>query len=106
MNDSEFNQLIEETLIQLEDILEAEDIDYENQSGILTITCSNGTKIIANKHAGMKQLWLATKLNGHHCEWNGSIWADTKTNIDFCQLLQEAIEAQSGRRIAISLELD
>ncbi len=103
MNESQFNQLIEDTFIQLEDALEELDFDYENQAGILTIMLANGSKIIANKHAGMKQLWLATKENGFHCDWNGSDWIESRQQVPFAQLLSEALSKQSGRDVIIEL---
>jgi len=103
MNESQFNQLIEDTFIQLEDILEELDFDYENQAGILTITLENGSKIIANKHAGTKQLWLATKENGFHCDWSGDNWLESRQQVPFAQLLSEALAKQSGRDVSIEL---
>ena len=53
----------------------------------------------------MKQLWLATKQNGHHCEWNGEVWADTKTGTDFCDMLQAALKEQASLDIKITIEI-
>ncbi|MEP1552469.1 iron donor protein CyaY, partial [Paraglaciecola sp.] len=51
MNDSQYHQMTDDLLIDIEEMLdECEvDIDYESAGSILTMTFINGTKIIINK---------------------------------------------------------
>lgn len=72
MNESEFNDIVDDILIEIEDAIEevcdetGADIDYETASSILTLTFSNGTQIIINRQTPLKQIWLATRQGGFH----------------------------------------
>jgi CyaY protein len=72
MNESEFNQRVEETLLKIEEDIDASgaDIDYENVSGILTLTFEDDSQIIINRQAAMNQLWVAAKSGGYHFDWD------------------------------------
>ena len=51
MNESEFNQLAEETMIAIEEAVDASgaDIEYDNAGDILTLEFADGSQIISNK---------------------------------------------------------
>ncbi|WP_421867450.1 iron donor protein CyaY [Motiliproteus sp.] len=68
MTESEFNQLVDDRLLAIEEVLdEAEtDIDYENSGGVLTVTCENGQKVIFTRQAPVRQLWIAVPFGGFH----------------------------------------
>jgi CyaY protein len=68
MNESEFNQLAEETIIAIEEAVEASgaDIDYDNAGDILTLEFVNGSQIIINKQTPLSQIWVAAKSGGYH----------------------------------------
>lgn len=76
MNESEFNDIVDDIFIQLEDAIEeacdetGADIDYETSSGILTLSFTNGTQIIINRQTPLKQIWLATRQGGFHFDLN------------------------------------
>jgi len=76
MNESEFNDIVDDILIEIEDAVEeacdetGADIDYETSSGILTLTFSNGSQIIINRQAPLKQIWVAAKQGGFHFDFN------------------------------------
>ena len=63
MNESEFDLLADETMIAIEDAVEAceVDIDYDNAGGILTLEFANRSQIIINKQAPLKQIWVAAR---------------------------------------------
>ena len=66
LNDSEYHELIESTLLAVEEALDEQevDIDYLTSGGVLTLTFENGTKIILNKQTPLQQLWIAAKISG------------------------------------------
>ena len=83
MTESEFNQLVDDRLLAIEEVLdEAEsDIDYENSGGVLTITCENGQKVIFTRQAPVRQLWVAVPFGGFHFDLADGEWvcdADSK----------------------------
>ncbi|MEP0357384.1 MAG: iron donor protein CyaY [Paraglaciecola sp.] len=97
MNDSQYHQMTDDLLIDIEEMLdECEvDIDYESAGSILTMTFINGTKIIINKQPPLQQLWMATKFNGHHFNFQNEQWIDERTGVEFWSFLDEAISKQA-----------
>ncbi len=92
MNESQFNQLAEETMIAVEEAIEASgaDIDYDNVADILTLEFSNGSRIIINKQTPLCQIWVAAKSGGYHFDYDetSELWClngDKQKNL-FSQL--------------------
>lgn len=72
MNESEFNALAEETIIAIEDAVEASgaDIDYDTAGDILTLEFANGSQIIINKQTPLSQIWVAARSGGFHFDYD------------------------------------
>ena len=72
MNESEFDKIADETLIAIEDAIEASgaDIDYDSAGGILTLEFANGSQIIINKQAPLCQIWVAARSGGFHFDYD------------------------------------
>ena len=68
MDESDFNQRVDEILEQIEDAIEdsGADIDYETAGGILTLSFENDSKIIINRQTPVRQIWVATRQGGFH----------------------------------------
>jgi len=107
MNESEFNDIVDNILIEIEDAIEeacdetGTDIDYETTSGILTLVFTNGSQIIINRQTPLKQIWVAAKQGGFHFNF------DTETEQWFCDgkelysALSEYCTEQSGQTIKL-----
>jgi len=108
MNETEFNQLIDDILMDIEDQLDDTDldIDCETHSGILTLTLPNSSQIIINRQTFTRQLWLAAKSGGFHYEFDESsqAWLDTRTGKRFEDVLNRCLHEQSGVEFKISLD--
>ena len=101
MTESEFNQRVDDTLIAIEESIDAAgaDIDYESAAGILTLTIeANGSQIIINRQTPVKQLWLATRTGGYHFDWSDEAdgWVRDSDATPFVQMLQQALKDQGG----------
>jgi CyaY protein len=72
MNESEFNQLAEDTMIAIEEAVEESgaDIDYDNVADILTLEFGNGSRIIINKQTPLSQIWVAARSGGYHFDYD------------------------------------
>lgn len=105
MNDSQYHQMVDELLIKLEEALDecAVDIDYESASGILTLIFPDNSKIIINKQSPLQQIWVATKFNGHHFNYQGEIWIDERTDAEFWSFMDEAASKQAGKAISFNV---
>ncbi|MDX1678342.1 iron donor protein CyaY [Arsukibacterium sp.] len=104
MNDLEYDELADNTLLAVEEAIEQLelDLDYESNGGLLSITFPDQSKIIINKQPPLHQLWLATKFNGHHFEWRNQQWIDNRTGSEFWQLLSEAASKQAGSPVVLT----
>ena len=107
MTETEFNQLIDDIIMQIEDALDELDIDidYETSGGILTIILENRSQIIINRQVAAFQLWLAAKSGGYHFDYDATKgWQDERTGEDFVTVLNRCLTEQAGE--SVELELD
>ena len=104
MNDLEYDELADSTLLAVEQAVDAADadLDYESHGGLLSISFADGSKIIINKQPPLHQLWVATKFNGHHFEYREGLWIDNRTGREFWQLLDDAASKQAGTAVTLA----
>ena len=107
MNESEFNDLVDDIFVEIEDAIEDAcdatnaDIDYETSAGILSLSFENGTQIILNRQTPLKQIWVAAKQGGFHFDFNA------ETNDWLCDgkelfaALSDYCTDQAGKKIAL-----
>lgn len=80
MSPADFNTRYEETLVAIEDAVEAAledsdlDLDYETVNDILTLTCPDGSAIIITRQSAANQLWLAARSGGFHFDLADGDW--------------------------------
>jgi len=105
MTESEFNQSIDETLIQIEDALDELDIDFETTGGILTITMQDQSQLIINRQGVARQLWLAARSGGFHFNYNEKAkdWIDERSGESFSDTLSQCLSNQAGYSIDLVL---
>lgn len=107
MNESEFQEVADQTIEDIQDAIEdsGADIDYEEVGGVLTLEFENGSKIIFSKQAAMKQLWMAAKAGGFHFNYDGEAqqWlCDSGDNEELYSMLSRLSSEQSGETMTIS----
>lgn len=104
MNESEFNQLVDDTLARIEDGIEncGADIDYETASGILTLDFEDGSKIIINRQGATQELWVAAKSGGFHYRWADGAWRNTRDGSEFMQALSGFVSQQAGETVHLA----
>ncbi len=103
MNETEFNHLVDELLLDLEEQLDEveADIDYEVSGGILTISFENASQVIVNRQAPLKQVWVAAKSGGFHLDHDESAdkWVCKSTGEELRALMGRVCSEQSGETI-------
>lgn len=102
MDDSEFNTLAGQAMDRIEAALEASeaDIDFELASGgVLEIEFADGSKIIVNRHAVAREIWVAARSGGFHFRWNGQVWCDTRDGAELMERLSLLASQQAGERV-------
>lgn len=108
MNESEFNDIVDNIFIEIEDAVEeandesGTDIDYETTSGILTLSFENGTQIILNRQAPLKQIWVAAKQGGFHFDFNNESETWICNGKELFAALSEYCSDQAGQTIKLA----
>ncbi len=109
MNESEFNDIVDDVLVSIEDAIEdacdktGADIDYETSSGILTLSFSNGTQIIINRQTPLKQIWLAARQGGFHFDYNNDTQQWLCKGKELFSALSEYCSGQAGQTINLKI---
>ena len=99
MNESEFHGAVDAVLARLEAALEREEaLDVDLESGILTITCPDDTRIIVNRQTPNREIWVAARSGGFHFRHRDGEWRDTRSGDELFASLERVIAAQSGVR--------
>lgn len=107
MNESVYHQMIDDLFIRIEealDELQSVDIDYESAEGILTLILPDQSKIILNKQPPLLQLWVATKFNGHHFNYEDGKWIDERFGGEFYAFFNEVVSKQAGQSVELNIQ--
>ncbi|MFK5893253.1 MAG: iron donor protein CyaY [Pseudomonadota bacterium] len=108
MTESEFNDVIDDILINIEEQLDDldTDVDYETSSGILTLIMPNNSQIIINRQSANLQLWMAAKSGGYHFVYDNDQqqWIDTRSQESFTDSLNRCLNEQSGESFSLTLQ--
>lgn len=107
MNESEFQEIADQTIEDIQNAIDnsGADIDYDDIGGVLTLEFDNGSKIIFSKQGAMNQLWMAAKSGGFHFDFNvdTQLWlCDIGENEELYTMLSRLATEQSGEEICIS----
>ena len=97
MTESEFHGAVDAVLARIESSLEGEDaLDIDLESGILTLTCADGSRVIVNRQTPNREIWVAARSGGFHFAWRDGAWRDTRSGDELFASLARVIESQSG----------
>ncbi|KAB8050596.1 MULTISPECIES: iron donor protein CyaY [unclassified Janthinobacterium] len=108
MSESEFLALAEATLTQIEAAL-----DRLNDEDVLDVECSrsgnvleiefidNGTKIIVNSQAPMREMWVAARSGGFHYKRVGDEWINTRDGSELFAALSSMASEQAGAPVVL-----
>lgn len=104
LNDTEFERLATQALQRVEAALEASgiDVDFElKEGGVLEIEFADGSKIIVNRHAAAREIWIAARAGGFHFRWDGASWRDTRDASELFAALSKLVSAQGGEAVLL-----
>ena len=108
MSESEFLALAEATLTDIEAAL-----DRLNDADVLDVECSrsgnvleiefidNGTKIIVNSQAPMREMWVAARSGGFHYKRDGDVWLNTRDGSELFAALSRMASEQAGAPVVL-----
>ena len=105
MNESDFDQLADDTIAAIEEAIDASgaDIDYDTAGGILTLEFGDGSQIIVNKQAPLSQIWVAARSGGFHFDYDagGECWRLQGRDDELFDCLSRYCSEQSGEQITL-----
>ena len=101
MTESEFHRAVDAVLARIESGVEAhEDLDVDLESGILTITCPDESRVIVNRQAPNREIWVAARSGGFHFAFRGGEWRDTRSGDELFASLSRLMGSQAGIDVA------
>lgn len=109
MSESEFLAQAEATLTAI-----ATALDRLNDEDVVDVECSrsgnvleiefidNGTKIIVNSQAPMREMWIAARSGGFHYKRVGDEWRNTRDDTELFAALSSLASEQAGVALVIA----
>ena len=106
MNESEFQEIAEQTVEDIQDAIDSidADIDYDEIGGVLTLEFESGSKIIFSKQGAMNQLWMAALSGGFHFDYHEGEekWiCDSGDHEEMYSMLSRLSTEQSGEAVVL-----
>ncbi|MBM3391384.1 MAG: iron donor protein CyaY [Betaproteobacteria bacterium] len=105
MEETEFDTAATAVLARLEQALDVctADVDYELQpGGVLEIEFGDGSRIIVNRHAAAREIWVAARAGGFHFRLEGGRWVDTRSGAELFESLRRLASGQAGEDIVLA----
>ena len=101
MNETEFHQAVEAVLARIESAVEAsEALEADLESGILTVTCPDESRVIVNRQTPNREIWVAARSGGFHFRWKDGAWRDTRSGDELFASIARILASQGGEKIA------
>lgn len=102
-DESAFIAAAERTLTAIEEAVEdcGADLEAVRSGNVLTIELADGSKVIVNSQAPMRQIWIAAKSGGFHYEWRDGAWRDTRDGSELFAALSRIVSAQGGAAVLL-----
>jgi CyaY protein len=104
MDDAEFASRADAALHRVEQALEDCGVDVDvllKEGGILELEFPDSSKIIVNRHAAAREIWVAARAGGFHFRWDGAAWRDTRDATELFAALSRLVSAQAGRAVLL-----
>jgi len=105
MTESEFETLAGAALAALESAFEVSAPDAGVQTkgaGVLEIEFDDGSKMVINRHAAAREIWVAARAGGFHFRHDGTVWRDTRDGTELFASVSRLASQQGGTPVALS----
>ena len=104
MDETEFAALAEQALNRIEAALEESAVDADVElkpGGVIEIEYADGSRMIINRHAAAREIWVAARAGGFHFRWDGAAWRDTREGGELFAALSKLVSAQGGEAVLL-----
>lgn len=88
----------------LDALLERGDLDFDidlKPGGIMELEFEDGSKIIINRHAAAREIWIAARSGGYHFRWDGARWSGTRDGQELLAVVARCMSEQSGQPVTL-----
>jgi len=109
MTESEYDVLATSTLTAIEASIDAAalaaDLDLDMQmkpGGVLELEFEDGSKIIVNRQAAAREIWVAARSGGFHYRYADGRWVDTRDGGELFAALSRLVSAQCGTAVILA----
>ncbi|MEJ1958466.1 MAG: iron donor protein CyaY [Nitrosomonadales bacterium] len=101
MTESEFNELADAVFEHIEQTIDSSGTDIEcNPTGpLLELEFDDGSKVIINRHAPNKEIWLAAKSGGFHYAFHDGQWVSRRDGSELYAKLGELVRLGTGEAL-------
>ncbi len=104
MNEADFNALAEATLRAVARAVEDSGLDCDVEmkgDGVIEITLDDSTRLVVNRHAAAREIWVAAKSGGYHFRHDSGQWRNTRDGSELFGSLSRYLSEQSGMPVSL-----
>jgi CyaY protein len=103
MTEQQFQQECERTLTAIENAIDAcgADVETSRSGQVLELEFDNGSKIIVNGNAPVREVWVAARSGGFHFRWADGRWVDTRSGEELFVNLSRLVSQQGGQAVVL-----
>ncbi len=103
MNDTEYQDRVDEMFLRIEDRIDALvlDVDVDSSAGILTLGFEDGSSIILSRQIATHEIWVAARSGGFHLRFVDGDWFCDASGESFGALVNRVFSEQSGSSFPI-----
>ena len=104
MDEHEFTGLAKRALAKIEATLEESGVDADverKEGGVLEIEYADRSRMVINRHAAAREIWVAAPSGGFHFRWDGAAWRDTREGSELFAALSRLVSALSGQPVLL-----
>jgi CyaY protein len=96
--ESDFSALTDAVLAAIGAALDKDDadVDWTINDGVLTIDCADAGRLIVNRHAPSREIWVAARSGGFHFRARDGEWRDTRDASELGEALARLLREQAG----------
>lgn len=105
MTDAEFESLADAALEAVERALDRAELDIDLQAkgaGVLELEFADGSKMVINRHAAAREIWVAARSGGYHFRHENGAWRDSREGSELFASLSRLVSAQSGTAVILA----
>ena len=105
MEESEFNRLADGTLAAIAAAIDASELDCDCEfkaEGVLEVEFAGGARMVINRHAAAREIWVAAKSGGFHFRHEAGSWRDSRSGRELFAALSAMVGEQSGTPVDLA----